>query len=354
MSQNTFTISDAVLRRACEFNNFSIEGRENEMIIFGIRGALPTENNVCLIDYSNHLKFENEHLLQRVNVNYYYPRCLIGQWLPATKKVAIFPASTVPNLKVIQRNRKRKHQFNCMQPGFYNFIKGQHPRSNTGYQPHQALRLNGTITLRRANYTLKNRQPVINYGPSADIHVGNPGDNIHCARNNPRTTRVRSLRGTHFSHDFCMSDYYSSYGCQVIVGCPSQYIPRGETNGNWNAWDKFSSNVYEDFAKNQTIFKYILLDSLDVKNISEADSSNPDLVKVRFGSTGDTVKRLQTGLKNIRSSKTGNPYYNRSIDGDFGRGTANALIQFQKDTCNGNAFGYAGAATFRNLGLPLT
>ncbi|WP_452603104.1 peptidoglycan-binding domain-containing protein [Pontimicrobium sp. MEBiC06410] len=353
MSVQTFTISDAVLRRACEYNSFSIEGRENEMIIFAIRGALPAAPNVSLMDYSEHMKFKTSHLLQRVNINYYYPRCLIGQWLPAERKVAVFLSSTVPNLKNAQRNRKRKHQFNSMQPGFYNYKKGQHPRNNSGFQPHRALRLNGLITLRRANYTISNGQPVINYGPSADISVGNPGDNIHCARNNPKTTKVKAIKNDPYSTSFCISDYYSSYGCQVVTGCPPQYIPRGYTNGDWNAWDKFIKNVYDDKAENQDDFKYILLNSCDLYNISKATTSNPAFIKVRHGSTGHLVEKLQTGLKRMRSSQTGNPYYSGRVDGDFGKGTAEALIRYQKENCNGNAFGFAGQNTFRALGVSI-
>ncbi len=353
MSVQTFAISDAILRRACEFNNFSIEGSENEMILFAIRGALPTAPNVSLMDYSDHMKFEDSHLLQRVNINYYYPRCLIGQWLPAERKVAVFLGSTVPNLKLVQRNRKRKHQFNCMQPGFYNYRKGQHPRSDSGFQPHRAIRLNGPITLKRANYSMSNGQPVINYGPSATISVGNPGDNIHCARNNPSTTRVRSIRGDNYSTSFCLSDYYSSYGCQVVTGCPTQYIPRGQSNGDWNSWDKFIKNVYDDTAEDQNDFKYILLNSIDVYNASRATSSDPALIKVRFGSSGTMVERLQRGLNTVRRTSTGNPYYSGTIDGDFGRGTGEALIRFHKDNFNGNAYGYAGENTYRSLGVPI-
>ncbi|WP_282148927.1 peptidoglycan-binding domain-containing protein [Algibacter lectus] len=351
MSQYSFTISDEVLRSACMFNNIDIENRQDEMILFAIRGALPAENGICLLDYTNHIKFENDHLLERVHINYYYPRCVIGQWLPAERKVAVFPGSTVPNLKVVERNRKRKHEFNCMVPGFYDYVKGQHPRSDSGYQPHRAIRLNSQITLRRANYTMRSGQPVIDYGPTASISVSNPGDNIHCARNNPSTTRVSAIRGTNYSPIFCMSDYYSSYGCQVIVGCPPQYIPRGQSNGDWNAWDKFISNAYDDFAQDQTNFKYLLLDSADVLDISETNTSHPALFKVLHGSSGPQVERLQRGLQRMRSANTGNPYYSGTIDGDFGRNTSLALIQFQKDTLNGRALGYANEDTFRSLGV---
>jgi len=354
MSVHTFNISDDTLRKACAFNNFPINEVNDDVILFGIRGALPAATNSSLVDYSDHMTFKDSHLLHRVNINYYYPRCVIGQWLPKEKKVAVFLSSTVPNLKQAQRNRKQMHQFNCMQPGLYNYKKGQHPRSNSGFQPHKALRLDGPITLRRANYTMSNGQPVINYGASAAISVGNPGDNIHCARNNTRTTRIRALRNTEYSSSFCLQDYYSSYGCQVITGCPTQYIPRGHSNGDWNAWDTFITSVYNGKGKDQTNFKYILLNSIDVYNASNATTSNPSFFKVRFGSKGTFVDRLQRGLNGMRRSRTGKPYYSGTIDGNFGRGTAEALIRFQKDNYNGNAYGCAGENTFRSLGLPLT
>lgn len=354
MSTQTFTISDAVLRKACVFNNFPINEINDNVILFGIRGALPAAANSSLVDYSNHTKFEDSHLLHRVTVNYYFPRCIIGQWLPQEKKVAVFLSSTVPNLKQVQRNGKRMHQFNCMQPGLYDYKKGQHPKRNSGFQPHKALRLNSLITLRRANYTMSNGQPVINYGSSAAIFVGNPGDNIHCARNNTRTTRIRALRNTNYSSLFCLQDYYSSYGCQVITGCPTQYLPKGQSNGDWNAWDAFIKTVYDGKGKDQNNFKYLLLNSKDIFNASNATSSNPSFFKVRFGSKGTFVDRLQRGLNGMRSSTTGKPYYSGTIDGDFGSKTAKALIRFQKENYNGNAYGCAGENTFRSLGLPLT
>ncbi|CAM1340438.1 peptidoglycan-binding domain-containing protein [Tenacibaculum amylolyticum] len=353
MSTYNFTISDSALRSACEFHNIDISDNEDEMILFAIRGALPAAEGISLLDYSDHTKFESEHLLQRVKVNYYYPRCVIGQWLPSERKIAIFPASTVPNLKVVQRNKKKKHQFNCMQPGFYNYRKGQHSGSNSGFQPHRALRLQSKITFRRANFTLQNKQPVIDYGPSAYIGTGNPGDNIHCARNNTRTTKVKALKGQDFSYSFCMSDYYSSYGCQVIVGCPEQYIPRGQKSGNWNAWEEFIGNVYDHFAKEQQNFKYLLIDSFNMQKIAEATSTDIDLIKVVHGSSGPLVKRLQEGLQKMRKSSTGKPYYSGTIDGDFGANTAKALIQFQKDMHSGKAYGYANEATFKSLGMSL-
>ncbi len=354
MSQYNFEISDRVLRRTLDFNHMSINSLEDKMIIFGIRGALPGAANQSILDYSSHTRFEDRHILQRVGVNYYYPRCVIGQWLPAERKVAVFPGSTVPNLKVIQRNRKRSHQFNCMRPGLYTYRKGQHPLSNTGFQPHRALRLVSPIVLRRANYTMSNGQPVINYGPSATIAVGNPGDNIHCARNNPRTTRVRAIRGQDYSASFCMQDYYSSYGCQVIVGAPLAHLPSGQTNGDWNAWDTFVKNAYDTHAPDQTDFKYLMLDSLDIHQIEQATTSDPNLFKLRYGSSGASVENLQRQLSTIRNSRSGQTYYTGSIDGDFGPGTARALIAFEKDCYGGLAYGCATPETMRRLRAPLT
>ncbi|MEM6895363.1 MAG: peptidoglycan-binding domain-containing protein [Bacteroidota bacterium] len=349
----TFEISDTLLRRVCESNNFSILNRENEMILFGIRGALPAANKTPLVDYTGHTVFKDNHTLIRVEVNYYYPRCILGQWLPSEKKVAVFPGSTVPNLKIVQRNRKQKYQFNCMLPGYHTYRKGQHPKSDSGFQPHKALRLTSPITLRRANYTLGNGQPVINYGPTAATYTGNPGDNIHCARNNTKTTLVASIRGNDYSTDFCMSDYYGSYGCQVILGCPEQYIPSAQANGSWNAWHTYVQNIYERFATEQTKFKYILLNSYDVHQISKSEACKGSSLRVLHGSTGWMVEELQKGLKKVRSGSTGIPYYKGIIDGDFQTRTAQALIHFQKDHLGGIALGYAGENTLSALGIPL-
>lgn len=352
MSQYNFEISDRVLRSAFYFNNMSLDGLEDKMIIFGIRGALPGSPIQSILDYTAHTQFEASHIMQRVVVDYYYPRCVIGLWLPTQKKVAVFPGSTVPNLKVIQRNNKQSHQFNCMQLGLYTYRKGQHPLS--GFQPHRALRLVSSIVLRRANYTINNGQPVINYDSSATISVGNPGDNIHCARNNPSRTLVRFLKKQDYSVLFCMQDYYSSYGCQVIVGQAPQYIPSGQINGNWNAWDIFIKNVYELYAPEQTEFKYLLLDSLDIQQLDQATTSDPTLFKIRYGSSGGNVENLQRQLKTVQNSLTGQTYYKGTINGDFGPSTAKALIDFEKDCYGGRAYSCANSETMRRLRAPFS
>lgn len=66
---------------------------------------------------------------------------------------------------------------------------------------------------------------------------------------------------------------------------------------------------------------------------------------VSWGSTGAQVKQVQQSLK-------GRGYYGGRVDGIFGTGTYNAILNFQKD--NGlTADGIAGAATLSALGISI-
>lgn len=349
MSRVTFTLSDAVLRRMCQVIQFPLENFDDEMILFGIRGALPNGASNTSFDYSSFMEFEDSHTLQLVKVNYYYPRCIIGQWLPAERKVAVFPGSTLPNLGYIHHRNKRSHQFNRLVEGIYSYRKGNHPGSSSGFQQHRAVRMKGRAVVRRANFTVRAGRAQINYGNRSQIMVARPGDNIHAARNNPSRTLVRSLRNSSYSFSFPMADYYSSYGCQVVAGQPTQYIPSGQTTGAWNGWDKYQKNLYEDFSPDQQLYKYILFNGTLANRI--ATNPAPKEAFLVYGSEGPLVERVQERLTALSSATTGRPYFTANIDDIYGHQMANAVIQFQKDNFGGEAHSMVTPRTRNRLGI---
>ena len=84
------------------------------------------------------------------------------------------------------------------------------------------------------------------------------------------------------------------------------------------------------------VFMCILLAMVLALGISAAALS-------KMGSTGDEVKNIQSVLKE-------KGYYSGNIDGIFGTGTKNAVMQFQRD-CGLSADGIAGKNTLKALGI---
>ncbi|MEZ4989118.1 MAG: peptidoglycan-binding domain-containing protein [Saprospiraceae bacterium] len=352
MSNFRFAVSDAMLRRICTIHHFPLEEFKEELVFFGIRGALPSNADNASFDYSAYLQFQDRHVLKAVQVNYFFPRCVLGQWIPSQGEIAVFPASTVPNLGYVSRRKLNRYQFNQLVPGMYDYGKGNHPYSSSGFQQHKAFRMLGKAVVRRNNFQLTNGQPGISYAlDQSHIEVCSPGDNIHAARNNPKKTVLTDLRNTHYSYSFTMADFYSSYGCQVIVGNPEQYLPSGETNGSWNAWDQFYKYGYETQGASQQAFKYILFSSMEALDIAGENQSGHTPSELRFGSEGDLVRRVQERLSSLKSAASGKAYYTRTVDEVFGPKMAEAVIQFQKDNFHGQATGLVDARTASALGV---
>lgn len=352
MSALSFNLSDETLRRLCTIFHIPIREISGGMVFFGIRGALPPGSDNASFDYSSYGDFKTEHELKAVQLNYFYPRCMLGQWLPQQGKVALFPGSTIPNLALVYRRRKRRNQFNQLVPGCYVYRKGQHPYSDEGFQPHKAFRMQGQVVVRRTDYQVSNDQPFISYGMNdSSIMVSSPGDNIHAARNNPKRTLLKDLRGSNYSFSFTMADYYSSYGCQVIVGNPSNYLPSGQTNGTWNAWDRFQHNAYAVHYTSQQEYKYLLFTGLHAYQVSQQNESGSTPSVLGFGSKSDLVEKVQEKLNKLNRASSGQAYYQGRIDGDFGPGTAKAVLNFQKDFFNGKATNFVSTITAKALGI---
>ncbi|MDR3148855.1 MAG: spore cortex-lytic enzyme [Oscillospiraceae bacterium] len=78
----------------------------------------------------------------------------------------------------------------------------------------------------------------------------------------------------------------------------------------------------------------------------DIDLSSADAVAFRQGSSGDTVREIQTKLKEWG-------YYSGTVDGIYGTGTASAVKAFQKKS-GLTADGIAGNATLKAIGIDVT
>lgn len=301
----TLSVNHGLLQKLCTINQFTIPNLE--MLFVGIRGAIVAD--------SSDQSFKDQVSLEVMDINYINPRCTILQWQLATKKIAAFPASTVPNQINVKKAMAGRDNANCLLTGYYkDYRKGVH---KAGTQTaHEAFRQNAVHPFRRTADDL-------DYDKDDKIEYDNPHDNIHCGW-------FGSLTASN----------YASAGCQVIMGYPQCPQPGREKNSG--PWKIFHDNAY---AIAQNSFPYILVTGLEVFSLS----NNPaPKAKLRFGSAGPLVGKLQQALKNLH-------YYEGNVDSDFGERTMKALISFQqKKFGNQGADGVVGPITAEELGIDLS
>jgi Putative peptidoglycan binding domain len=303
-----FTFSADHLKKSLEINCFSFSS--TGMILFGIRGAIlksSTANN-----------FQFSHSIEKVDVDYLSPKCIIGIWKPNEKLIALFSASTVPHLDYIRAHFEHRAKANAMMPGYYSFFeKGFHNPADIR-RAHEALRLATNIAFRRSTNDLK-------FENNDDVEVGNPNDNMHASYSSNLNTK------------------YSSAGCQVIVGQPKCEF-RGITSENTGEWKAFHDIIYGNSL--QTKFDYCLLRGIDAEFMA-INATTPLKIRLRFGSEGDFVKNLQTKL-------TERGFFKTNIDGGFGKNTLRAVLDFQTKTFGiSEADGVVGKNTAAALSLEL-
>lgn len=96
--------------------------------------------------------------------------------------------------------------------------------------------------------------------------------------------------------------------------------------------------------KNKRLFNFLIIFTLNITIILAISHLNTaDAATYRRGSSGDTVKQIQTKLKNWG-------YYTGSVDGSYGPQTESAVKAFQRK--NGlSVDGICGPATLSALGL---
>jgi hypothetical protein len=301
----TTTFSASHFSKLLQVNSYAFSG--TAITLFGIRGAKIISANADI--------FKDSHQIESATVNYTTPNCIIGIWDALQNKIALFPASTVPHLHYIKKQAAKKGAANCMMSGFYSFFeKGFHNPSEASR--HQALRLATNIVLRRSfnDFAFDNTDT---------IEVGNPHDNMHAA--------------------YCdnANSAYSSAGCQVIVGQPK--CKKRNMKENTLFWKKFHDFIYSIPQNN---FDYALFRFADAQAASLA---NNDMMqaRLRFGSKGNLVLQLQQSLQVAG-------FFGTSPDGNFGKNTLLAVIDFQKQTFGlQNADGVVGNATATALGITL-
>ena len=274
------------------------------MLLVGLRGAVSSQ--------ANDQSFKSEQLLETAEINYSNPRCTVLQWDIANRRLAAFPASTVPNRTNVKKSLAGGERTNSLLTGYYqDYRKGIHKAGTP--TAHEAFRQKAVHPFRRTSDDL-------DFENDDRIEYDNPHDNIHCGW-------FQGLDSTN----------YASAGCQVIMGFPKCAKPGRDKNTG--PWQVFHDNAY---ALPQDSFPYVLVNGREASTISTAQNA-----RLRFGSHGPHVAVLQQALKM-------KGFYEGIIDSDFGERTLKALISFQQQKFGiTEADGIVGPITAQELGIDL-
>jgi hypothetical protein len=303
----TFTFDAPLLQKLLIINQFTVP--TSALVFIGLRGAV--------LPNGNDNSFQPAHTLTILDVNYINPRCTVLQWRTGDDTFAAFPASTVPHQRSIKSAKANNGLgANCLMTGFFkDYRKGMHKNgSATG---HEGFRQNAPHPIRR-------NADDLDFDTDDRIEFDNPQDNIHCGW-----------------FDGINADNYASAGCQVIMGFPKCQKPGREKNVG--PWKTFHNNAY---SIRQNAFPYLLFTGLEVFNV--AFDGPVTKAKLKYGSSGQLVEKLQTKLK-------AKGFYEGIVDGDFGPRTIKSVIAFQKNSFgNDSADGVVGQVTAEQLGLGLS
>lgn len=299
-------ISHELLRLLAERSSYDVPG--NEIVFFGFRGLLP-------LDITG-TAFAARHPARLTSFDHQRMRCTLGQWRPSQGELALFPGSTVPNLTAMQAAKATGGiGANMLMLGRYAYDRGVHKIGKP--TAHRAFRQGMFFPVWRnaddLDFDLADR---LDTGRASDDY---PWDNLHCA-----------------FHDNIDTPSFSSNGCQVVSGRPS--TPANGHRPETGPWAHFVTNAYGPQANNQSRFVYLLFSGAEA-GIVASRPDGPFGRTVRFGSRGPWVEAVQAGLQ-----KNGFPFV--SVDGDFGRGTLEAVMGFQaKEFGKGQADGVVGPNT---------
>lgn len=283
------------------------------LTVFGLRGCRP-------VDFAG-TGLAAGHEIVMTPVDYRVMKCAVGHWKPG-EGLALFPGSTVPYGPVVSSKVSNNGVgVNQMGRGRYSrYVAGWHKRSE-GAGGHWALRQECAITIQRtgndSDFDLSDRWEV---GRIA-------GDNIHCA--------------FHMGVDGNPADAkFSSAGCQTIAGTVKKGVPGSEVG----PYKGFIA-PFADRLGMQKETQYVLFDAEEAQMMIRTHCAGKTVL-LRFGSFGPLVEDLQKALNRNGAHLT--------VDGDFGPGTFQAVIDFQTRVFGTEADdGIVGPGTAGKLGMTL-
>lgn len=283
----SFQLTADDLAYLCRMNSFDLSSA-GPAILFGLRG--------CVIDDAESLH------LRDVRPDHMTTRCVMGVWEPASRKVSVFPGSTVPNAQAVRRWLTTRDAGNLLATGMYGYVTGTHNGKPGCFLLRTTSGVRRTVLVRRSGDDAR-------YELDDFVDPCQPGDNIHPTFHQTMTA-------------------FSSLGCQVVVGSAT---PAGAHSGPWAEFRRKAGLPKDDGVP----FTYFVLTGaearLAAKHRAAGTLDSPvafqTFRRLRFGSSGPEVARLQLALGIT------NP------DGDFGPTTAARLHDKQKALSLGGSDG---------------
>lgn len=311
-----YDLSAAHLKAMFNLTNFPVP--EDEIVFVGLRGTSPVDVNGT--------EFSSSHKVEDKGIDYLHMRCSLLQLNLRGDTFAIFPGSTVPHIdavkKAVASGGEGVNQLASCFLGKQSTLDRRYYRGDHGLSsplgPHRAFRNDNKLPIWRTSDD-------VDYEGTDKLRYSVAYDNIHCARQ-PNVA----------------SPKFSSNGCQVIAGVPGKSISSG-IESEQGPWRRFVKNAYEGA---QTRFCYALFEEGEAQRTVELGAAKRSLT-VRFGSQGELVSLLQSGL--ISAGYDVGP---SGPDGDFGYATLKALRAFQlKEFGNEAVDLIAGPITAERLGV---
>jgi hypothetical protein len=288
-----------LLIRANSFNPIRTTGK----IVFALRGALLAADAAEPDDRLAQIG-RTVLKLKEARPTHRQFCCTIGVYDIATGLVSGFIGSTVLNAEaVLHGKRNNGEESNLLPSGCYRYVVGKH-KSIEG-----CLREGEDFTVLRNsnNFSME---------ISDRWSMGFPADNIHPAA----SCRYGSAP-------------FSSYGCLVIKGTYGDGTHRGQ-------WGQFRKALGLDGVRNGTAFSTVLLTGLEAAiaydlrvkgRDGDASAVQQRLGRLRHGSEGDSVVRLQQAINSVK------PELNLPADGKFRAKLKLALAAVQAERMGGKA-----------------
>jgi hypothetical protein len=266
LADSTAEITPDDLDMLVEANSFTpIQGK----MVFALRGA----------DLFGAAKREN---VSSITITDRRPdhrtfRCIIGAYDPGARRLWAYQASTVPNaayvFKCYSQHRAgrpiEKLSGNILPTGCYTVTVGTHRKNKRGEIPG-VLRLSTTSTGASRMVILRSLYD-LTYDRFDAFPAHTPGDNVHPGQ---------------------LRKGFSSAGCLTLPG----FYSGGRHTG---AWKDFRVALGFDDNPDGKQFSMMLLTGLDAilaSNARQTGEGSSELLRLRHGSRGACVVRLQTAL----------------------------------------------------------
>jgi hypothetical protein len=262
---SNFRLTAAHLRELCAANHFEIPSSQN-LVLFGLRGCRPVDvEEIGFADSCELQEYEPDH------ANF---RCTLGVWDVKAGRIATFLGSTVPNWQGIHHQEANGgHECNLLPTGRYDYVVGVHLAGSSN-------EIIGVFRQAPANYVVLRSEEDHEYRVTDHFEKWEPGDNIHPSR---------ILKDVAFS----------SVGCMTV---PGQYSKKHGHSGMWAEFRNRAGLANHPADQHGRPYTFILLTGREA-HLAANGSPEAKRDRLRFGSTGDLVKKLQASLNLSASGK---------------------------------------------------